>query len=81
MKARSYRGVVQPRNEFSRNVKSRINYFAQPQENDIENDGEIDDGIALDIPIEGESNYKFAFNDDKWPEMWYLVSINKTHLL
>lgn len=68
MKARSYRGVVEPRYVALRKIKSKTNNVAQTRGSDI--DVEVSEDILI-----GESNYIDAFNDEKWPEMWYLVSI------
>lgn len=72
MKARSYRSVVQPRHVVPRKVNSKVNNIVIPRKQEYEKDI----AVVEDIPIEGESNYKYAFNDEKWPEMWYLVSEN-----
>ncbi|KAE9538815.1 hypothetical protein AGLY_005397 [Aphis glycines] len=62
VKARSYRGVVQPRHVVSRSVV--------PRSNSLERNRKVTHRSAGKI-----SNYQYAFNDEFWPDMWYFQDI------
>lgn len=65
VKARSYRGVVQPRHVVPRSVV--------PRSNSLERNRKVTHRSAGKI-----SNYQYAFNDEFWPDMWYFVSMKVT---
>jgi len=62
VRARSYRGVVQPRHVVPRSVV--------PRSNSLEHNRKVTPKSAAKI-----SNYHYVFNDEFWPDMWYFVSM------
>lgn len=67
VKARSYRGVVQPRQVVPRNVVPRSNSL-------VHSETVIPRNVVSQYD-EPESNYQHSFKDEFWPKMWYFVSI------
>lgn len=63
VKARSYRGIVQPRHVVPR--------LAVPKRKRTNRKG-----TARLKRV--ESNYQHTFNDEFWPDMWYFVSMKRT---
>lgn len=63
VKERSFRGLIQTRNVVPRHVVPRSNNPLRPRMTMSENHR-----------VKTGSNYENAFNDKRWPEMWYFVS-------
>lgn len=63
VKARSHRSAVYPRHVVPRNA------ITTPRKH---NSWQKIFGLLKDAKT--KSNYRYAFNDPRWPDMWYFVS-------